>query len=375
MKYILFILVCFVFSFDSIAQEEPDINVAGIKFLDYGTKVPEELLSSKSVVLLQVPPKEGTSIRGDYNTLANEGHEVFKKTGIDPVAYFLMEDVLSSRDASIAFAEEMKAREVKYLIILSDIFVKIKGKISERFVLLITPFNGNPDLMDNGQAAWKDQNKKLEKVLDNIYKDASKQDITRTNHLVTDTPEFYFDLPVIKGKRLESYISNLKNDKLAIARFEVPVIPDNRPGGLINKNVEKEAETAIKQANANNAALERLAQEYPFEYGLVDYNSVEEKLWSQGYRYILYPIHTTGRSIRYQMNYEVDDDEEDYVTPKMSNGKIVLRNIPADAPVYKYYIKHLRNKDVYLGNKWDADERWEDAFKNHIDNLKVYFKL
>jgi len=57
------------------------------------------------------------------------------------------------------------------------------------------------------------------------------------------------------------------------------------------------------------------------------------------------------------------------VTVKQNGGRAILRSIPKRAPVYKYYIKHIYSGDVYLGTGWDADETWQEALQNHMDNL------
>jgi len=114
--------------------------------------------------------------------------------------------------------------------------------------------------------------------------------------------------------------------------------------------------------------------QYPYEFGILNEKPDEQALMNQGYQYVVYRLHTAGSSIRMTLNYEIEEGVSDYITIKQNGGTTILRNLPTEAPVYKFYIKHLRTKDVYVGTKWDADETWEEALKNFINNTKAEFK-
>ena len=354
--------------------DEPEINVAGIRFLDFTNELPENLLSSKSVVLMQLPPESKTSsIRSDWKPMAEEAHKVFMETGVDAVAYYFMDEVISGIEVRKSFASEMKARGIENLILLNDLNIKIKGKETRRFVILITAFNGKPSLMDNGQKAWKTQNKSLDKALTKISKGASRNRMVKENLMIVDYPELFRDIDVITGRRIETYSNSLKSDKIAFSSFAYAVIPDERPGGIINKNIEKEGEQANLQAKANNNRFAQLLDTYPFKNGLVPSPVDEQALMNQGYHYVVYLLHTTGMGIKYLLDYDVEEGVSDFITVKQKDGKTTLRNIPTEAPVYKFYLKHLRTKDVYVGSRWDADETWQAALDNFIRNVKKDF--
>jgi hypothetical protein len=74
------------------------------------------------------------------------------------------------------------------------------------------------------------------------------------------------------------------------------------------------------------------------------------------------------------LNYEVDEDDEYYITVKITKGKPSMRYIPTQAPVYKYYIKNLKTKNIYLGKNWDADETWQESLKNVLYNITLDLK-
>lgn len=372
----LMIAFCLLSTLNVYSQgDEPEINVAGIRFLDFKNKLPDNLLMSKSVVLLQLPAESKTSsIRKDWKHMAETAHKVFQETGIDAVAYYFMDDVIAGLESRQSFASDMKIRGVEFLIILSDLKLKIKNKDTERYVVLITKFNGESTLMSNGQVAWKTQSKDLDKSLQKISKGASKQRLVNENLLITDYPELFRDIDVIKGRRAETYSNSLSVDKVAFASFPLVIIPDDRPGGIINNNIAKEGQAANSRTNADNKKLKQMLTDYPFEFGITDAHPDEQALLNQGYSYVIYMLQTTGLGIRYLLDYEIEEGVSDFITVKQKDGKTTLRNIPTESPVYKFYLKHIRTKDVYVGSRWDADESWEDALINFTSNIRRDFK-
>ncbi|MCK5370886.1 MAG: hypothetical protein KAQ62_26380, partial [Cyclobacteriaceae bacterium] len=50
-------------------------------------------------------------------------------------------------------------------------------------------------------------------------------------------------------------------------------------------------------------------------------------------------------------------------------GDASSKSIKIDGMVYKYYVKHINSGDIYLGEQWDGDDNWQDAFNNHITVL------
>ena len=80
--------------------------------------------------------------------------------------------------------------------------------------------------------------------------------------------------------------------------------------------------------------------------------SSDDDIYNQGHQFALQIILGTGKTVRQMLNYETDPYETDYVTIKAGS---TLNTLPVEAVVYKYYVKHVYTKDVYLGSRWDAD--------------------
>lgn len=371
MKIKLCLIIFLVLPLINAFPQEEEINVVGYRFLNYSNNVPEDLLQSKSVVLISVPPvSKSSSERGDWEEFASESHEYFKKIGVDPVAYFYMDDLFSGIDATRVYEEHLKKREIKYIIVLSKVYLKIKNNESLRFVMVITPFSNDQNIIANGQPAYKDQNKDLEKLMKNLYGITIRKDFANTNHLIIDHPEFFGGLSIIDGRRNESFPMDLRVDKLAVPKFEEATIPSNRPGGIINNKIAEEVENYNKSVDRLNFELDRSFQNYPWKYELIKYNPDEKELWRQGFLYLLMRVNSSGRTIKEMLGYEVNDSETEYITLlKKPDGSFTLRTIPVDAPVYKFYIRSLARDEVYIGESWDADETWQEALNHFLNSL------
>lgn len=353
------------------AQDENLTLPAGLRFLNIKDKLPENLLYTKSVVFVSVPPKPGTPVWGNWKEFAGQSHNSFRKAGVDAVAYYYLDDVEAGREASEKLAEELKKREVQNIIFLNHVKLKMAGKAAERFALWITPFNGESSFISHGQEGYRLEAENAEKLFSEFEKDIFRKGLEVQNHLINDRPEFFIGAGnIIKGKRFEGFARDLKLDKLAVPRFEESNIPQDQPEDNTRKSLEREIETSNEAEKRDNLALESIMAAYPYKYELVDPKLEEERLRQDGFQFILLRLHTTGEHIKEMLGYEMKPDEKENITIKQDGTKVASQPTPAKAPVYKYYIKHIYTGDVYLGTPWDADEEWQEALADYISNMK-----
>jgi len=293
--------------------------------------VPSDLLSVKSAVLYS-----STLQQNELETLQKS----FQQTGIDAVEYFESDLILAGKDVVAAFANAFLAREIKYFIFFD--------KKEYSYSLLVTAFNGKPTFIDAGQAAWSVKNESLISLGNYIYGTALSSQ-KRTNFLVTDFVE-KGDIPVvIKGRRSEFFAIDLQVDKLAVPKFG-------------NEAMDAELEAYFKT-------------NFPFQYQLVDANADEKALRGQGILYTLCFVHVRGKAGKELLGYDMSKSESALASVTYPNGQLQLKTIPSQAPVYKFYFRHIDTGNVYLGTKWDADITWQDALNNHIRGLKTELKI
>lgn len=372
-KHLLITILGLLLIHPIIAQDE-EINVAGLVFLDYKGALPETIRSGKTVVLVNITKVLAEqTFNKTAEPLIEEAQAVFTKAGIDVVGYYSLKQVFAGKDSQYGFSEAWKKREIKNIIIISRVVYQKKKKEVTRYVILATTFNGTSSFYSNGQVGWKAQGKDFGKVLAKVATATNKFD--RKNLLVNERPEYFDDVKMVWGEHVEGYLTDLDFGKLAVPMFKTVVIPSPKPTGVINNLVAKQVEESNALNAKNNRTLEeKIKTSYGYKYEMVDPAISDIELSKNGYSYILLRLYSPGIDIKRLLNYKVDEDQDSYTTVIYKDGKSIMRRIPANGLVYKYYIKHLRTGNVYLGPYWDADETWGAALDHMLYNVKVEMK-
>lgn len=373
-KFIAFIFISLFMSiaYPAFSQPGQDLNIFGYKFLDYRDNViPEKLLSTRSAVFVAVPNKPNGS-RGEWITLAQKAHDYFKRLNIDAIAYFYVQDVFSGQESQQAFFNWIAKRKVENLIHLSETELNgVKG-----YRLIIAPFNGQSDIMPAGQKAWKTENVELERLFVNLNRTVGGANLRRENFLIVDKPEFFADVPLFAGKRFEDYQQDLKLDKLAVPLFAKLPFPDQYPPDPLNERLARAVKEYNVQVDLFNEQLHEMMHAYPFEYGFVDLSQKKpDQLRNEGYQFILYYINTSGLTAKLLLDYKVQETETDFISLTAGLQGVSIKALPVDYPVFKFYIKHIYTADVFLGTKWDADEDWGNALRNHLTGMRSELKI
>jgi hypothetical protein len=298
--------------------------------LKTGGTISEAVLSKRSVVL--------------YSYLLTEKeisttHENFIRTGIDAIAYFKIDRVVAGGDAILSYAEYFKRREVANLVIIQ--------KSKSGYTIFITAFNGKEDLADVEQPAWRTQSASLNEALTEVYRAALASN-KKKNFLINEIPETDLAVRTIAGERAENFGYDLKVDILAIPKFNDAVL-------------DKE--------------LEELMKTYPFRNQLVNHNVPDKELRNQGFLYVLCFVNTRAAMAKELLGYPVRKSESAFVSVSYPNGQLQLKTIPADTPVFKFYVRHIDSGNVFLGTKWDAETTWQQALQNFIKGFKAELRM
>lgn len=372
-KKLTLLLLGFILTLSAFAQDE-EINTAGLVFLTYTGDLPETIRSGKTIVMVNTTKVLPDQTFGkSAEPMINEAHKVFVEAGIDVVGYYSSKEVLAGRDSQYGFSEAWKKREIENIILITKADFQKKKKEVTHYVILATTFNGKPSLFTNGQAAWKVQNKDFSKALDKLAGAANKYE--KKNLLINDAPEYFDDVKMVFGEHVEGYLTDLDFGKLAVPKFEIVDIPNPKPSGLINNLVEKQAnESNTLNAKNNEVLAKKMKAGYDYEYEIVDPSLTDAELAKQGFSYVLLRLYAPGIDIKRLLNYQVSESRQSYTTQIFHSGRVTLRTIPVNGLVYKYYIKHLRSGNIYLGPKWDADETWGEALDHMLYNVRVEMK-
>jgi len=332
--------------------------------------MPENLLSSRSVVMVSVPAVGKSENRGNWHEFAEKAHQYFVRLGIDVVAYYYLDDVLAGDAVTTAIAENLTQRNIQNIILLDKSRQESGNVINS---LVITPFNNDKTFLSHGQKAWYNQNDEFDNVLINLYRSLGQHNLELSNHMIIDQPEYYKDIPVMAGRRFEEYQPDLKLDKIVVPAFEPITIPNTVDDPVVLQTIEKTNEKIKK----DNEKLQEIMQQYPYKYGIEDVSEkTNQQLIAAGYQYILMNINTTGKAVKQFLNYKTNPNETDYISMRVEPDlSVEVKPIPVEQPVYKFYVKHLYTGDIFLGAKWDADVTWQQALENHINGMKIELKI
>ncbi|MEM6359901.1 MAG: hypothetical protein AAF731_07400 [Bacteroidota bacterium] len=330
MKRFISLALLLMGSYNVIAQQ--DELYTRLESLNIQPTFPENLLKTRTVILYRVSPKRRSpSIRGDWKVLTNKIQPTLKKSGIDAVLHYYLEDLLSGTEAYKSFLDYFDDRDVKNAVFVSE--------LDGNYTITITELQDRQYLLKDGQEAWQIQGTDLENMLNNIYRAIANSGLEKENMLILETAELGEMISPIKAKRNEFYDLNFSSEKLA-----VPIHPDS-------------------------AEIRLALDNYPYKWGFVDASIPEKDLRIQGYQYVLYYVNTIGRSAKQILEYKTTDVETSYISEMMVNGKLAVESYNVNTPVYKFYIKHIYSGNIFLGKRWDAAPSKGGALKNYVANL------
>lgn len=363
-SYLIFLL-SIIFISTSYSQEISSAELKLMSLLNSNSSyIPKDLLSTKTVVVLSLDDKTGSGIRGDWQGLAKEAHFYISKLGIDPVTYYYVDDLISGYDVKKAVTAEMVKREIKNVLMLSK--DKINGR--DQFIGVITEFDQKSTFVSHNQNAWKSQTSDLEILFRNMARSIDNADLIKENFLFLDSPEFFRGVRILKGRRMESFNTDLRIDRIAIPIFEDLPLPEG--SGSANQSMIESIQKGNEEILRKNAQLEQVMANYPYEFKLLPYQYDEQMLLTQGCQFVLMSITSSGRNVRKLLGYEVSEQVSELITMKKDDtGNIQVKAIPIDGLVTKYYIKHINSGEIFLGEQWDGDDNWLDALKNHLNQL------
>ena len=343
------------------AQEMSSGELKLMTILNSGSNsIPEDLQLSKTIVVISTNNKN--EVRNDWKILAEEAHYYFKKLSIDAVLYFYIDELIAGYDVQSAITKQLNGREIKNIFILSK--DQVNG--SDQFIGVLTVYNQSSNFISNNQAAWKSQTSDLEILFRNLARGIDNANLTLENLLIIDTPEYFRGVDIIKGRRSETFNTDLRIDRIAIPKFVDLVLPGN---SLAEST--KEIVALINEENSKNISrnsqLEQLMADYPYKFEIVPYEYDEKKLVSKGFQFVLMRIKSSGRNVRDLLGYKVNGDKSELITIRTDKqGNHSEKSLPIDGMMYKYYVKHINSGDIYLGEQWDGDDNWQDALNSHI---------
>lgn len=328
-------------------------------FKDGLSQVPENLTSSRSVVIMDVPDEisRGFVVRSDWKKVAAQAHGSLRKIGVDAIMYLNRGDLQCNPEITLVYENVLAQRKVSNLILLKvaegasgkeyrlNIYDKVQG------IALFDPY-------------YTITAASIEELMLLLGRQVIRQNLERSNFLILDRPEYLDDLTLHKGTRYTNVPTRLKSQTLGVILFDTVSIPP----GLSENNILEIRELNQSIRNKNDE-LKSIMSRYPFKYKFTYFKDVKD-LYQQGYQYALFPVISSGKTVKQMLDYETSEAETMYVSETFHlDGKPTLKKIPVNASQTKYYIKQTIVDDIHVGKRWDADVTWQSALNNFLDNL------
>ncbi len=323
---LFFFLGLFFLSSAQPSQEEEKLTTN----LTFGSDLPAGLLASRSIVLYE---------SGFTMAELEEAQKYFQQAGIDAISYIDIDYVLAGADPSRVFSDYFNLRNIRFLILLQ--------KKNNEYQTIFTEYNGTKTFADKTHTSWKQSHVSWLELLRTIYRFAISTQ-KKENFLINDVPETGFALRFFK-EQAERFSGDVRSFKSAIPRWN-------------NEADEKELETMIKEI-------------FPVKCEMVDPALTDAELEEKGYRMVLRFVHTRGDVARDILGYDVTQTASSLSTSYFEDRTPKIKTIPSKKTIYKFYFKNTEYGNLFLGNKWDADETWQDALRNHLLLLRAELKF
>lgn len=339
---IFFATLCFlVFNAGQLPGQSGNTTILSRLKLSQALDPPQDILSSKSLVILSAPRELGSGI---WKHRATEIQAFFGEVGIDAVAFFNLDRKFAIPDVESDIPKLIKDRNVVNLIFL------IIGEEGEESVIGFGPYNGKNTMYDQGAAFWVRAFTDVETVFDEMSLLFKTGAFKRTNLLVNNQPEFFDFTGPSFAANYASFPPELSQKVVGIPTLH------SRSGDagahlMVADDLHHPRIPATRTEDRNNA-LQAVLKDSLVDMKQIDRSTRTEALLRRdGITHILYYAEGDSEFIYDLFAYK--DREE----------------VPAPYLV-KFFLKDLRNSNIFLGRTWDAQADWQGALDSFLAQIK-----
>lgn len=302
---------------------------------------PQDILSTKSLVLISAPVEAAP---GEWKKRAEEMQAFFGETGIDAVAYFNLNRKFTLPDFDAIVPKLITDRQITNLIFL------IIGEEEEESIIGFGAYNGKSSMYDRSSTFWTRSFTDIETVFEEMRLLFKTGAFPRTNLLVNDKPEFFdFSRPAFAAN-YASFPPELSTKVVGIPTLR----SQSGEAGvhlMVADNFHNPDKPATEVAE-RNMALQALALDSLMNMRRVDLKSTTEALLRRdGVTHLLY--------------YVAGDSEYIYRLFRFKGRE----DVPASYLV-KFFLKDLRNRNIFLGRRWDASPDWQEALNSFMAQIE-----
>ncbi len=330
------VLACLCFT----AKSQSETNQLLEKLqLNQALYPPENILSTKSIVLLSVPE---VAEQNEWMILVDELQQFLAEEGIDAVAYINVQSLFSIPNKVLEIPEYLNQREIENVILFSA-----KDEDSPVF-FAIGPYNGESSFFDRSSTFYARAANKLESITSELSTYFKTGSLYRENLLVNESPEFFFP-EVELGIVAKSIPPRLAEFKVSVEAVDLDLFKQVGPPSFRYENFYSQ-EAFDQVMRDRNYSLEALVRDTTNKILYKDPTKTKQALRQEGFQYELMFVSGTERHVY---------DWLPFPDRPRTTGKII----------YKFYLNDLRNNNIYVGKEWDASTDWHQALESFLAQM------
>ncbi|MGW8123306.1 hypothetical protein ACV07N_11660 [Roseivirga echinicomitans] len=334
----LFLLLLSVYPLNA---QDANASLFGLLHMNEAYDPPQDILKSKSVVLMDVP--KGMQVE-ERLKLADELQAFFAEVGIDAVAYFQTSSFSSVSGMQEQIPDLILMRDIKNLVFLTVL------NPENDFILGMGSFNGKNNFYDKGATFWLRRTNDLNTIFNQLSSRLKSDVFQRENLLLSNSAEFFE--PTVSGFK-QAYITlpkDYEGKKIAIPQIDTN--PFAQPGSeALSIEAIASANAFKKELSARMDAFTALAATDSTLFQIIDLeNKNDADLRRARVDYVLHYIEANAQNVYTFLPFE----------KRIENQTGVL---------IKFFLRDTRTNIAYLGSEWDAKENWSEALASFITQM------
>ncbi|OEK02676.1 hypothetical protein BFP97_14595 [Roseivirga sp. 4D4] len=300
---------------------------------------PENILSTKSIVLLSVPE---VAEQSEWMILVDELQQFLAEEGIDAVAYINVQSLFSIPNKVLEIPEYLNQREIQNVILFAA-----KDEDTPVF-FAVGPYNGKSSFFDKGSTFYARSATKLESITSELSTYFKTGSLYRDNLLVNESPEFFFP-EVELGIVAKSIPPRLAEFKVSVEAMDLELFEQVGPPSFRYENLNNQ-EVFEQEMRDRNYSLEALVTDTTNKIFYKDPTKTNQALRQEGFQYELMFVSGTDSRVY---------DWLPFPDRPKTTGKII----------HKFYLNDLRNNNIYVGKEWDASTAWHQALDSFLAQM------
>lgn len=303
---------------------------------------PQDILSTKSLVLLSVPEDDNSS---EWRESVDELQQFFAEQGIDAVAYVHQKSLLMLPNQVQPLPNYLANRGIKNIILFYK--VSAEGPV----FLAFGPYNEKPSLFSQSATFWARTGSELPPILSELDTYFKTGALRRENLLVNDSPEFFGPQLDSDGLTARSIPSNIAKAKVALNKLNVGLY--NQAGAQrFSQAMLFNESNYLNKLTDRDQMLQSVGADSTNTITYLDAPLEANELRRAGYDLVLSYVTTTAEQmVNFFPSKNADYAFEGYQT--------------------KFYLSDLRTNTRYIGKEWDANADWQTALFSFLAQIKA----